>query len=157
MDSAQVKEKEDKIAFLDKMVALLGRHLNTLIDIRSSKVVSGMDADKTNSFLQHLAIAATHLPDSSSSVAHVLEEMGGGGGGGGKRGEPAMEEEEEDDVGVEVDVGKEEERERVSVDVMEEEEDIKGVREAIEKSGMVAPPPSPRGEEKEEVRLFLFE
>lgn len=80
-DSANVNEKNQKIEFLEKIIKVVGLQLNTLVVANPSKIVAGRDPQDTNNFLQLLAIAAKHLPDSSSAVRTVLEQMGGGGGG----------------------------------------------------------------------------
>lgn len=76
LDSANVDDKDKKIAFLQKIINLVGTHLSTLVEAKPIKIVAGQDPQLTNRFLQLLAIAATHMPNSASSVATVLESMG---------------------------------------------------------------------------------
>jgi hypothetical protein len=78
MDSANVAEKQQKIDFLDKIIKLVGVQLNTLVDAQPLKIVAGLDASNTNRFLQLLAVAAKHVPDSTQAVRTVLD-IGGGG------------------------------------------------------------------------------
>eukprot|EP00602_Paraphysomonas_sp_CaronLab_P009121 CAMPEP_0185026164 /NCGR_PEP_ID=MMETSP1103-20130426/10127_1 /TAXON_ID=36769 /ORGANISM="Paraphysomonas bandaiensis, Strain Caron Lab Isolate" /LENGTH=674 /DNA_ID=CAMNT_0027559655 /DNA_START=162 /DNA_END=2186 /DNA_ORIENTATION=+ len=76
LDSANVKEKEQKIIFLEKMINLVGAQLNTLVGAKPQKIVAGLEAQDTNRFLQLLALAARMMPDSSSAVRAVHEQMG---------------------------------------------------------------------------------
>ena len=75
-DSAQVNSREQKVQYLDKIITLVGVQLNTLVSVKSAKIVSGLDAEDTNRFLQYLAVAAKHVPDSRAAVRSVLEQMG---------------------------------------------------------------------------------
>lgn len=70
-------EKSAKIAFLDKIIQLVGLQLNTLVEARSVKIVAGLDAQNTNQFLQLLAVAAKNVPDSSVAVRNVLDKLNG--------------------------------------------------------------------------------
>lgn len=65
LDSSLVKAKPAKIAYLDKLIMLIGTSLNTLVDARPNKIVAGLEADNTNRMLQLLALAAVENPDSS--------------------------------------------------------------------------------------------
>ena len=76
LQSENVKEKDAKIKYLDKIIQLVGIHLNTILEVKSQKVVAGLEAVNTNRFLQLLAVAATHMPDSSISVQAVHESLG---------------------------------------------------------------------------------
>ena len=51
-------EKQMKIDYLDKMVKYVESSLHVTLLVKASKVVSGLEADLTNIFLQHLAIAS---------------------------------------------------------------------------------------------------
>ena len=75
-DSAQVNSRDQKVQYLDKIITLVGVQLNTLVSVKSAKIVAGLDAEDTNRFLQYLAVAAKHVPDSRSAVRSVLEQMG---------------------------------------------------------------------------------
>jgi hypothetical protein len=88
MDSANVNEKNQKMDFLEKIIKVVGLQLNTLVAANPAKIVAGRDAQDTNNFLQLLAVAARHMPDSRNSVRIVMEQYGGmtaaaGGAGGG--------------------------------------------------------------------------
>lgn len=76
-DSANVTEKEQKIIFLEKIIKVVGVQLNTLVEAKPLKIVAGLEAQSTNNFLQLLAVAAKHMPDSTKAVRTVLEQMGG--------------------------------------------------------------------------------
>ncbi|CAM9793647.1 unnamed protein product [Ascophyllum nodosum] len=71
-DSSLVKAKPAKMAYLDKLIMLVGNSLNTLVDARPGKIVAGLEAENTNRMLQLLALAAAERPDSSRAVAAVL-------------------------------------------------------------------------------------
>lgn len=58
MDSSKVRDKEAKIEFLSKVVKVVENYLGTVIDIKASKVVAGLEADKTRLFFQALVKAA---------------------------------------------------------------------------------------------------
>lgn len=77
LDSANIKEKEQKISFLDKMIFLVGMHLSTIVEAKSGKIVAGLEPQDTNRFLQLLAVCAKHLPDSRANVRRVMEQFGG--------------------------------------------------------------------------------
>lgn len=79
-DSANVTTREQKIDFLDKIIKLVGTQLNTLVEAKSLKIIAGLEPQSTNIFLQLLAVAAKHLPDSSANVNSVLEQANGGVG-----------------------------------------------------------------------------
>ena len=61
--------KEAKIAFLEKVKAVVGFSLNTMVEARPAKVVAGLEPENTNRLLQLLAVAAKHCPDSAKAVA----------------------------------------------------------------------------------------
>lgn len=65
-----------QIAYLDKLITLVGTSLNTLVDARPAKIVAGLEAENTNRMLQLLALAAKERPDStrySGSTVRVVE------------------------------------------------------------------------------------
>lgn len=78
--SANVTSKEQKINFLDKIIMLVGVQLNTIVEARPAKIVAGLDAHLTNTFLQLLAVCATHAANSDASVPTVLDKLGLPGG-----------------------------------------------------------------------------
>jgi TRAF3-interacting protein 1 len=75
-DSANISDKEQKIRFLEKIIKVVGVQLNTLVEAKPSRIVAGLDAQNTNNFLQLLAVAIKHMPDSTNAVRTVLEEFG---------------------------------------------------------------------------------
>jgi TRAF3-interacting protein 1 len=76
MDSANVKEKEQKILFLEKMLKLVGVQLNTLVEAKPQKIVAGLEVQDTNRFLQLLALAAKMMPEAGEAVRTVLDQLG---------------------------------------------------------------------------------
>mmetsp|Transcript_3917 Transcript_3917/g.11820 ORF Transcript_3917/g.11820 Transcript_3917/m.11820 type:complete len:499 (+) Transcript_3917:449-1945(+) len=76
-DSSNVTDKIAKVKYLEKMVRLVGMQLNTIVEARPARIVSGLEPNNTNRLLQLMAVAATSAPDSSAAVEAVLasEEM----------------------------------------------------------------------------------
>lgn len=58
LGSANLKDKPQKTAFLDKMIVCVGQCLGKDADVRSSKIVAGLEPENTNLLLQGLAQAA---------------------------------------------------------------------------------------------------
>ncbi|ETP50224.1 hypothetical protein F442_04392 [Phytophthora nicotianae P10297] len=58
LGSANLKDKPQKTAFLDKMIVCVGQCIGKDIDVRSSKIVAGLEPENTNILLQGLAQAA---------------------------------------------------------------------------------------------------
>mmetsp|Transcript_37601 Transcript_37601/g.81935 ORF Transcript_37601/g.81935 Transcript_37601/m.81935 type:complete len:745 (-) Transcript_37601:1327-3561(-) len=58
MDSSSLKDKVDRLAFLDKIIEHVEGRLNTAIDVSPKKILAGLESDKTCQFLQLLAVAA---------------------------------------------------------------------------------------------------
>jgi TRAF3-interacting protein 1 len=71
LDGEAVKEKEAKMAFLDKLINTLGIFLNTHLSARSKSIVAGLEPEKTNELLQLLAVAATLGPSGDDAVRRV--------------------------------------------------------------------------------------
>lgn len=57
-DSVNLKEKHHKTTYLDKMIVCVSQTLGREIDVRSAKVVAGLEPENTNLLLQALAQAA---------------------------------------------------------------------------------------------------
>jgi TRAF3-interacting protein 1 len=76
MDSANVKEKEQKTLFLEKILKVVGVQLNTMVEAKPAKIVAGLEAQDTNRFLQLLALAARMMPEASNAVRVVHEQLG---------------------------------------------------------------------------------
>ncbi|KAF0686812.1 Aste57867_21409 [Aphanomyces stellatus] len=60
LDSANVKEKHQKLQYLDKMIFCTGQCHGKEIDVRSAKIVAGLEPENTNIFLTELALAASN-------------------------------------------------------------------------------------------------
>lgn len=58
LDSANLKEKHHKVAYLDKMIVCVGQTLGSDVDVRAAKIVAGLEPENTNLLLQALAQAA---------------------------------------------------------------------------------------------------
>ena len=89
-DSSLVTEKQQKMDFLDKIIRLVGIQLNTIVEAKPTKIVSGLDSQATNNFLQLLAVAARHLPQSENAVKMVLAASGTGTGTGSATASPRV-------------------------------------------------------------------
>lgn len=74
--NAAASEKNQKLLFLEKIIRVVGVQLNTLVEAKPLKIASGLDPEATNRFLQYLAVAAKHAPDSRNAVRTVLEQLG---------------------------------------------------------------------------------
>lgn len=59
------------MAYLDKLIMLVGKSLNTFVDARPAKIVAGLEAENTNRLLQLLALAAVERPDSSRCASTI--------------------------------------------------------------------------------------
>lgn len=57
-DSANLKEKHHKVAYLDKMIVCVGQAVGRDLDVRAAKIVAGLEPENTNLLLQALAQAA---------------------------------------------------------------------------------------------------
>lgn len=75
-DAANVTSRDQKMEFLEKIIKVVGKQLNTIVEAKPAKIVAGHDPQATNVFLQLLAVAAKHMPDSSRVVASVLQDGG---------------------------------------------------------------------------------
>jgi len=75
-DKDNVNSREQKIEFLDKIISLVGRQLGTMVEAKSVKIIAGQEAQATNNFLQLLAVAAKHVPDSTDAVRAILDGSG---------------------------------------------------------------------------------
>ncbi len=56
MDSSKVKNKDAKIRFLEKICDYVGDRLGVTVDLKPSKVVAGLETEKTCHFLQLFAL-----------------------------------------------------------------------------------------------------
>ncbi|XP_030856357.1 TRAF3-interacting protein 1-like isoform X3 [Strongylocentrotus purpuratus] len=80
MDSQNVKDKDAKIALLQKVVDVVAMVTGKALSVKPSKIVAGHEPDKTNELLQALAIALSKKMDSSESVKKVLNGEKGSSG-----------------------------------------------------------------------------
>lgn len=64
--SENIKEKEDKIAFLQKFISHISSELGENLNIKPSKIVAGIEAEKTNDLLQALALVLENKQNSNS-------------------------------------------------------------------------------------------
>lgn len=51
LDSKSINERDQKINFLNKLIALVEAVLQEKIDVKANKIVAGLEPDKTNLFL----------------------------------------------------------------------------------------------------------
>lgn len=85
MNSANVKEKEAKIGFLQKAIDCVALVTGESLSVRPSKVVAGHEPEKTNEFLQLLGKACMKKLDSKDGVKKVLAGEKPGSGSASKR------------------------------------------------------------------------
>jgi len=72
-DAAALSDKSAKVEFLNKAISCVCFALGEKIDVSANKIVAGLEADKTNFFLQKLHVAATTAVDKSEeAVQRVL-------------------------------------------------------------------------------------
>merc|ERR1712039_968797 len=68
----QLTDKQAKVDFLNKAINVTCIALNDKIDVSASKIVAGLEAEKTNAWLQKLhAAATTALAKSDEAVERV--------------------------------------------------------------------------------------
>ena len=72
LDGKSITEKDAKINFLAKMIAVVEQILGEEMDVKPTKIVAGLEPEKTNEFLQALFRAATSGIDSTPYVKKVL-------------------------------------------------------------------------------------
>jgi len=72
MNSENVKDKEAKIAFLQKAIDCVGILIGETLAARPSKIVAGHEPEKTNEFLQALGKVCMKKMDSSDAVKKTL-------------------------------------------------------------------------------------
>ena len=75
LDAKSITERDAKINFLAKMIALVDLILQEKTDAKPAKIVAGLEPDKTNAFLQSLFRAATSGIDSRPYIQRLF---GGG-------------------------------------------------------------------------------
>ena len=68
LDGKAINERDAKINFLNKLIALVEAVLGEKIDVKANKIVAGLEPEKTNVFLQGLFRAATSGVDTTPYV-----------------------------------------------------------------------------------------
>merc|ERR1712084_98730 len=73
-DAASLADKNAKVDFLNKAISVVSFSLGEKIDVSANKIVAGLEAEKTNAWLQKLHLAATTCvgPKSEEAVQRVL-------------------------------------------------------------------------------------
>lgn len=73
-DAANLGDKAAKVEFLNKAINCVAFALGEKIDVSANKIVAGLEADKTNAWLQRMHTAATTCagPKSDDAVQRVL-------------------------------------------------------------------------------------
>ena len=75
LNSELVKEKEQKLAFLQQLINIVAAVNGAPVDVSAGKIIAGMEAEKTNELLRALAKAA----QAGLSEAEVVQRVDGGG------------------------------------------------------------------------------
>merc|ERR1712048_1167063 len=73
-DAASLSDKQAKVDFLNKAISVVSFALGEKIDVSANKIVAGLEAEKTNAWLQKLNVAATTCvgPKSEEAVKRIL-------------------------------------------------------------------------------------
>merc|ERR1712039_542078 len=75
-DAAQLSDKQAKVDFLNKAISCVSFALGEKVDVSANKIVAGLEADKTNLFLQKLHQAATTCVGDKSAEAVARVQAG---------------------------------------------------------------------------------
>ena len=76
LDSAFIKEsKENKLLFLNKLIAVVGVAVHEQLAVRASKIAAGAEVDRTNELFQSLAKAVNMKPDNEEVVRKALKRV----------------------------------------------------------------------------------
>ena len=97
LDAKAIKEKQGKIDYLDRVVLCVGNYRGRVCDVKSGKIVAGLEPERTNRFFLDLASAATSCtPDSSAAAVRraVANEQPVASGGSGVEAKGGAKEEE---------------------------------------------------------------
>ncbi|XP_067686727.1 TRAF3-interacting protein 1-like isoform X2 [Haliotis asinina] len=78
LNSENVKEKDNKVAFLQKAIDMVCLVTGKSLSVRPQKIVAGHEPEKTNEFLQALAEAINMKVDNDEYVKRLLKGKGGG-------------------------------------------------------------------------------
>ncbi|KOB73919.1 TRAF3-interacting protein 1 [Operophtera brumata] len=71
--SENVKDRDSKIIFLNKVITVIGTTTGKSLTVKSSKIVAGQEPDKTNELLQCLALALDKKLSSDEAVKKYKE------------------------------------------------------------------------------------
>merc|ERR1712106_731268 len=72
LSSESIKDKDSKVAFLQKCIDATSLALEQPVTVRPSKIVAGHEAEKTNEWLQSLAAAIESKVDTREAVSQIL-------------------------------------------------------------------------------------
>jgi len=61
--ASNVKDKQPKLQFLEKLIIFIEGHLATSIDVKPSKIVSGLEPERTRYLLQLFTVVVTTKSD----------------------------------------------------------------------------------------------
>ena len=76
--SANVKGKQPKLQFLEKLINFLEVNLDTSIDVKPSKIVSGLEPERTRYLLQlFTAVVTTERPSKSTATPAASKSIKG--------------------------------------------------------------------------------
>jgi hypothetical protein len=74
LDSSLLPEKASKIEFLDKLICLVGHYYTDVTEVKSSKIVAGLEPEKTNILLARLGqVASDKNVDHSAVIQRCLK------------------------------------------------------------------------------------
>ncbi|XP_071154460.1 TRAF3-interacting protein 1-like isoform X3 [Mytilus edulis] len=76
MNSENVKDRDSKVAFLQKAVDMVAITTKKSMSVKPAKIVAGHEPEKTNEFLQLLATAINANADNGAIVDKVLNKAG---------------------------------------------------------------------------------
>merc|ERR1712039_347771 len=73
-DAASLSDKQAKVDFLNKAISVVSFALGEKLDVSANKIVAGLEAEKTNAWLQKMHQAATTCvgPKSDEAVQRIL-------------------------------------------------------------------------------------
>eukprot|EP00041_Stephanoeca_diplocostata_P020278 m.451430 g.451430 ORF g.451430 m.451430 type:complete len:206 (+) comp21527_c0_seq4:226-843(+) len=77
-ETSNVKEKADKISFLQKAIKATSIALGTKLEAKPSKIVAGIEPEKTNLWLQAMAKCVNKKIDTADAVTQVLGQASDG-------------------------------------------------------------------------------
>merc|ERR1712066_182623 len=68
-DAASLSDKQAKVDFLNKAISVVSFALGEKVDVSANKIVAGLEAEKTNAWLQKMHLAATTCVGAKSDDA----------------------------------------------------------------------------------------